>query len=655
MKVGNSVPPTSYLHNLRQRQRDILVDLIKMANPHSHNKRNGTQSQEMGNDCWKLLIHDTKGRNIIAPLIKVRELREMGVTLYLNMMKERHAVPNSPAIYLCEPTEENVNRIVRDCEAQLYEWSYINFTSQCPRHLLELLAEQLAASGTLSSIGHIRVFDQYLSYVAETDDLYSLMMPLSFATLNSRHTPDEAMEQHVDQIALGISHVLTSLQISPIVAYSKNGPSEMIASKVVGLLSDLSRDGIIDAVNGNNPILGRSLLLIVDRNSDLVSALHHPFSYRGLLVDALGMQLNKVSVPNKGTSAINANTHKKTFDLDPIADTVYRKFGGKEFGEFSTNLQDSLEAYQREYTALTKSGGTDGRDINVNDEQAITEMLANAPKLKDQKAMLDAHMTLAHTVLDRIKNEHLDKFHGVEEALIQMEGLDKNTFEELMTSDAPMTHKQRLYLVAYLQCVDNDEKAMEVINRFIYCVSGDEKPFPALTYLKKLRSWSVGGKQKNSTNNNSSATTNSAATAWGMAQSLAKNLASTFSSSLKQELPLTRLVEALCGDSTSSSTTGSSNHGTNIGGSGNNVRSKLLEGIGAQNPHNTHNPHISNVQNLGNFSQVVIFVTGGGCVAEYDNLKIWESQQRMKSIIYGSTDLVSGDSVLEQLGKLGEE
>lgn len=32
---------------------------------------------------WKLLIYDRVGQDIISPIISIRELREMGVTLHL--------------------------------------------------------------------------------------------------------------------------------------------------------------------------------------------------------------------------------------------------------------------------------------------------------------------------------------------------------------------------------------------------------------------------------------------------------------------------------------------------------------------------------------------------------------------------------------------
>jgi hypothetical protein len=591
--------------SLRGRQKEVLMDMIRGAAPI------GVKADGEGL-VWKLLVYDARGRDIIAPLIKVKELHDLGVTLHLSITKARHAVPNSPAIYLCEPTQSNIDMIVKDCNSQLYDWYYVNFTSQCPRELLESMAEQLASSSVLESVKHIRVFDQSLGYIADGDDLYNLLIPNSFATINSRHTADANMEAHVDRIVLGLSHVLVSLQMLPVVAFAKNGPSEMIGMKLSSAIGDLHREKVLTATH--SPAFGRPLLLVVDRSADLASCVHHPFTYRGLLADALGMQLNRVKVVT--------GSETKLFDIDPLTDTIFRTLGGREFDQFSTMLQSTVDEYQRDYAAVSNGDG------NSDSASAVSEMLVNAPKFRERKSLLDTHISLAHTLLTRIKDLSLDKFHGVEDALLHREGLDAAVFEELLTSTSySLEDKQRLYLVAYLMCVGVDESAMETINRLLYTVSGDGKQFDALSYLKKLRSWSVG-------NNNANA---NATSGWGFAQNLAKNLASTFTSASAKELPLTRLVDSLLGEAPAGRA-----------GAG---KQKLLESLGAVDPINSSSFRLD----VGGFSQVVVFVVGGGSVTEYDNIKEWESRNPKKSVVYGSSALVNGHSFLQELNSLGNE
>ena len=57
---------------------------------------------------WKVLVYDSIGQSILAPIFSVKELRELGVTLHIALHSERDAVPDVPAVYFCLPSEENL-------------------------------------------------------------------------------------------------------------------------------------------------------------------------------------------------------------------------------------------------------------------------------------------------------------------------------------------------------------------------------------------------------------------------------------------------------------------------------------------------------------------------------------------------------------------
>lgn len=45
---------------------------------------NTTQTKTLASEpVWKVLIYDKVGQDIISPLIPIRELRELGVTLHM--------------------------------------------------------------------------------------------------------------------------------------------------------------------------------------------------------------------------------------------------------------------------------------------------------------------------------------------------------------------------------------------------------------------------------------------------------------------------------------------------------------------------------------------------------------------------------------------
>ncbi|CAJ1009553.1 putative Sec1 family [Leishmania naiffi] len=601
---------------------------------------------------WRLLIFDDWGRDIIAPLLKVGQLRELGVTLYLHIATERDPVPGAPAIYFCAPTEENITRITNDCAQGLYEWVYLNFTTQIPRPQLELLAQQLSAS-PLESIRHIHVYDRTLSYVALENDLFSLMLNNSFPLLNKTNAKEDEIESHLNQIVLGISHVCLSLQVLPILVHSRSGAAAEVARRLSVRLSDALNDRQLTPAPSS--VLGRPLLLIVDRSSDLATALHHPFTYRGLLVEIGGMKLNRCVITTP-------DGKDEVLEVDPDKDEVYRENASVEFGTVGGNIEAALRRYKEDYAVLAQEtpGGAGGMMGDGGDGNDMSKLLANAPALAERKRYLDAHTKLAFSILSKIRSRHLDHYHGVELAILQQEGLDQQEFHNLMANSLGTTEdRQRLYLIAYLMCAQEEE--IRYVRSHEDAVSEGATAFPALDYVKRLRSWSLTPQSPSAAQPNPSQ-----GFGWGFAQQIAKNIASSLGSKAETMLPLTKLVDALMQDGPGGAPGAAGSSGASgVGGpyvsstsavlpGGNasvssGLRAKLLETIEAYDPRTKKSVDLREAV----FSQAIVFALGGGSVAEYDNLKTWEASKPRKSVIYGCTSVVSGEDMLRQLSMLG--
>ena len=54
---------------------------------------------------------DAAGQKLLGPLIKVNDLREHGVTLFLQLKAQRERVPDVPVVYFVEPTAESISLI----------------------------------------------------------------------------------------------------------------------------------------------------------------------------------------------------------------------------------------------------------------------------------------------------------------------------------------------------------------------------------------------------------------------------------------------------------------------------------------------------------------------------------------------------------------
>ena len=136
-----------------------------------------------------MLIYDKYGSDIISPLLTVKELRNLGVTLHLYVYhvtththtqtehifkpvcilfhtseystrqidSAREQITDAVAVYFVMPTKENVDRICTDCKAQLYSAYYFNFITPITRSLLEDLAKMAVETRCVEQISKVCV------------------------------------------------------------------------------------------------------------------------------------------------------------------------------------------------------------------------------------------------------------------------------------------------------------------------------------------------------------------------------------------------------------------------------------------------------------------------------------------------------------------
>ena len=89
--------------NIKQRQADGLVRMLHFNAPPS---AAGISRHE--DDAYKVLILDHATKDVLAPLLRVNELRRHGVTLHLMLESDRQPIPDVAAVYFVQPTEEAV-------------------------------------------------------------------------------------------------------------------------------------------------------------------------------------------------------------------------------------------------------------------------------------------------------------------------------------------------------------------------------------------------------------------------------------------------------------------------------------------------------------------------------------------------------------------
>lgn len=98
----------------------------------------------------------------------------------------------------------------------------------------------------------------------------------------------------------------------------------------------------------------RPLLVLVDRNMDMATPLHHTWTYQALVHDVLDLNLNRITMKEGEGSDAGPDSHRhgpaykaksKTCDLNP-KDKFWVQHRGSLFPNVAESIQEELEDYK---------------------------------------------------------------------------------------------------------------------------------------------------------------------------------------------------------------------------------------------------------------------------------------------------------------------
>lgn len=674
--TGSSLPPLSVRGAQTAALKEMLLapdgELATFASAADHPT------------TWKLLIYDAPSRDVIAPLLRVADLRAHGVTLHLSFESARQAVPDVPAVYLIDATESNVRRVAADARAGMYNGVYVNFLRSVPRSLLETLAEATAAPGGGRAVTGVpaappapavqRVWDMYSHFLALEHDLFTLHCPRVFSALNARGSGDGEVQACLEQIVDRLFCVLATLGVVPVVRAQPGGPAAEVARRLdealrealsVGnnMFDGAGRAGDVPGVGGRGE---RPLLVLLDRTVDLSVMLHHTWTYQALAHDSLGLHLNRVSVPVRDDGSGAVPGRPKVYDLDK-ADEFWSGNAGLPFPMVAEAVEGALADYKEEVVAINRSAnlvGTAGepplQQLNGalvaaaaggggagEHGAALAAAIASVPELTKKKAMIDVHTNIATALLDCIKTRGLDGFYQVEEELLtRPASFDVERILSLLRDPrgAPLD-KLRLFLIYYLSIDGATEAAIASCTSALAAAGASD--LRAFEYLKSIKAFTytmasvgsygdggVGGGAGDDFNQSYKAVL-------GTLSQVAANVGSMILTADKA-LPTARIVSSLMdqkGDA------------------------EVLEGYLTFDARSRKGSAPS-LASKRTFREAIVFMVGPGNYIEYQNCQdhicrtvVKEAgKDRMvpngKTVVYGASEMCNGNEFVEQLADL---
>ncbi|XP_065203264.1 protein sly1 homolog [Planococcus citri] len=617
--------------SIRKKQIDALKQMLNLNEPISNLS---------GETVWKVLVYDRFGQDIISPLISIKELRELGVTLHVQLHSNRDPIPDAPAIYFCMPSEENLGRISQDFLNGLYDFYHLNFITAVSRQKLEDLALAALEANVVMNIS--KVFDQYLNFISLEDDLFILrhqnIEAISYFAMNKGNIKDSEMESIIDNTVDGLFSAFATLGIVPVIRSPRGNAAEMVAEKLDKKLRENLRDTRNSLFTAESSYsFQRPLLIVLDRNVDIATPLHHTWTYQALAHDVLNLSLNRVVLDNKGK--------KKVCDLDNN-DTFWMTHKGSPFPTVAEAIQEELEQLrtsEEEVKKLKASMGLDNESDIVfsmmSDNTAkLTSAVNSLPQLLERKRLIDMHTSIATEILDAIKSRRLDTLFEVEEKVMSKTSLDRSLSELIDDPEFGTDEdKLRLFLIYYICAANLSNSEIDKIHGVLEKAGCDINP---INYIKRWKMYA------NMTTSSNQIAVGGGTKTIGMFSKLLSQGSSFVMEGVKNlvvkrhNLPVTRIVD------------------------------DFLEGREPTTPDGDYryfDPKQIKVTDVTRsktpFYEAIVFVVGGGNYIEYQNLvdyckTKWGGAAAVnagRKVVYGTSVLMNAKQFLRELSLLGQE
>lgn len=328
---------------------------------------------------FKILILDFKSQEILSPLLKVTDLRDVGVTAHFLITNSRSQIKDVPAVYFID-SHESLNSLLNDFSKDLYGSYFLNACYSFKRTELESLASFSSEKKISRKIQS--VYDQFIQFICLQDDFFTLNTSNSFL---NRTNPN-----NLRNYSNGLFSVFFTLNQVPLIISSEatNELGKMLSDRIKS--NKIIKSGV-----------KRPLLILLDREFDLLTPIKHSMDYMELMNETLGVNLNKVM-------GINV-------DVD---DDLYKNNWFLEFTGVVETLENELHSYSKELALRSLT--------NKSSQEEIQVAMADFPHLQRRGEFVNAHINICTKMLEIVNKRKIGDICRMEE------NFDKSEFNDII-------------------------------------------------------------------------------------------------------------------------------------------------------------------------------------------------------------------------------
>ncbi|CAB3987461.1 sec1 family domain-containing 1 [Paramuricea clavata] len=476
---------------------------------------------------------------------------------------------------------------------------------------------------------------------------------ISYYALNRPDAKDTDIENIRDTVVDSLFSFLVTLGTVPVIRCPRGNAAEIVSEALDKKLRENLRDARNSLFAGDMSTgqfsFQRPVLIILDRNIDLCTPLHHTWTYQALCHDVLDLHLNRVvikeSAPDNETTEHGHSrprpTKTKSYDIS-ATDNFWNNHRGSPFPNVAESIQKELDEYKAsegEVKRLKNIMGLDDSDegaitdlMSADHTSKLTSAVSSLPELLEKKRLIDQHTNIATALLDQIKQRHLDTYFESEEKIMSNQRLDKSVLEFIQDPEAGTPEdKLRLFIIFYISGPTMSAAEFDQYSSALQDAGAD---LSALNYIKKWKAFtkmttgpvqSGGGGQ----NTYSAMFSKIIGTSSQFVMEGVKNLVVG-----NKNLPVTRIVDSIM-EIKSTADVDDYRH----------FDPKMLRTTDSSSIPRNKTP----------FQEAIVFVVGGGNYIEYQNLVDYamRNPSNPKTIVYGASEIFNASQFVKQLAVLG--
>eukprot|EP01122_Echinamoeba_exundans_P006670 TRINITY_DN1925_c0_g1_i1.p1 TRINITY_DN1925_c0_g1~~TRINITY_DN1925_c0_g1_i1.p1 ORF type:complete len:584 (+),score=80.04 TRINITY_DN1925_c0_g1_i1:81-1832(+) len=342
---------------------------------------------------WRTLVVDYHAMRILSSAVTMYDVLDHGFDIVDSLEDDsRLSAPEKICLYLVSPSEVSVEMIIRDFSpgAPKYGRAEVFFTAGLPEKLLQRLAQSSAAP-FVSVLKELN-----LEYLAPESRVFHFDSPETFRMIYSPSLSD-LRDPALDELASKISFFLSSSNSAPnMIRYP---PSLERVSK--GVASSLSS---LDMHDGGE----KTVLLLVDRLSDLTAPIMHEFSYQAMAADLAGKQLQGESIRSS-----SSDSAEKPIVLDE-RDSIFAQIRHLFISEASEFIVLASKKFAQEYNV--GSGSKIPEDL-----KEMKDFIRSISRKQELASKYSMHADLIHKLTEEFKSRDLQTISMLEQDITRGE------------------------------------------------------------------------------------------------------------------------------------------------------------------------------------------------------------------------------------------